>query len=61
MIREKNLTGDGKEIFFKKKSFNMQREEKSKRKYFHKPSPKRHRFLRKVAYCLAEIDNNAKK
>ena len=37
--------------FFKKKSLSKEREEKYKRKYFHKPSPKRHRFFRKATYC----------
>ena len=35
----------------------MQKEEKSKRKYFHKISSKRYRFFRKFAYSLAEKNN----
>jgi len=46
-----------KRTFFKKKSFNKQRGEKYKRKYFHKPGPKRHRFFRKAAYCPIEKKN----
>jgi len=39
-----------KRNFFKKTSFNMQRGEKYKRKYFQKPSPRKRRFFRKAAY-----------
>ena len=38
--------------FFQKKNFNKQRGEKYKRKYFQKPSPRKHRFFRKAVYCL---------
>ena len=41
-----------KRKFYKKKSFNKQRDEKYRRKYSNKPSPKKRRFFRKAAYCL---------
>jgi len=41
----------------KKKSFNKQRGEKYTRKYYNKPSPKKRKFFRKVAYCLIGKNN----
>jgi len=35
----------------------MQRGEKYRRKYYNKPSPKKHRFFKKVAYCSAGKNN----
>ena len=43
--------------FFEKKSFNKQRGEKYKRKYYTKPSPKRHISFRKAVYCLIGKNN----
>jgi len=40
--------------FYKKKSFNKQRSEKYKRKYYNKPSPKKRRFFTKAAYYRHE-------
>jgi len=48
---ERNPTREEKEKFFKKMSFNKQRGEKYKRKYYNKLNPKRHRFFREAAYC----------
>ena len=53
----KNLLGEEKIFFFKKKSFTKQRGEKYKRKYFPKPSPRKHRFFRKAVYCRAGKNN----
>jgi len=51
---EENLLGEGKENFFKKKSFNKQKGEKYKRKYFQKSSPRKHRFFRKAKLPIVQ-------
>ena len=40
-----------------KKSFNKQRGEKYKQKYFHKPSSKWHIFFKKAAHCPTGKNN----
>ena len=55
---KKNLKEE-EEKFYRKKSFNKQRGEKYKRKYYNKPNPKNRRLSRKIAYCPA-VKNNCK-
>jgi len=54
---EREPTWRRKRNFFNKKSFNKQKGEKYKRKYFQKPSPRKHRFFRKVADCPTGKNN----
>jgi len=54
---KRGYLGKQKKFFLKKKSFNKQRGEKYKIKYFQKLSPRKHRFFRKAAYCRAGKNN----
>jgi len=46
-----------KENLLRKRALTSKEEKKYKRKYFQKPSPRKHRFFRKAAYCPVGKNN----